>query len=138
MPRKIKLSTAIRLGIKADGKKATGTLAALNKKGEVVGTCALGAAAYGVLGKKEIKNLLKISWNGIEDDHKQNANFAHEAKSYPCSDCVMQAQEHFSDKLNDVLEEHFPDRPEDEIVDLNDNKKWTREKIATFLEKQGL
>jgi len=46
----MKISEAIRIGIKLDGKQLIGTLYDFDETGNAIGCCAIGAAKIGILG----------------------------------------------------------------------------------------
>ncbi len=118
----MKLSVAIRKGIELDGEQCYHNYAEFDKDGKVIRCCALGAAAIGLKGLGH-----------FEPCHEQafsSALLPLLGNSIPKSDVPKEFLDHRGTKRDSFV-------VDDVVVTLNDSLKWTRERIADWLESIG-
>ncbi len=113
----MKLSRAIRKGVKADGVQTFGELIDYDDNNNIVGCCTLGAAYIGALGLDGAKK-----WDRVGGDDPFITVLE---KMVPVEDLPKGFNHYYGRDLAGV------------IISLNDKKGWSREKIATYLEKIG-
>lgn len=124
MPRKLRLATAIRKGVEADGPQVRGTLFRVNRKGKITGCCALGAAMIGV-GLVDPAGTYDPYDDDAFDDGKLDRLITDGLKnvgSCPVKGC----KNLFHNTDGNTLIELVPH--------LNDEHKWSRERIAEWAE----
>lgn len=119
----MKLSAAIRKGIKKDGKQIFGTLFEYKDK-KLVGCCALGAAYIGAFGV----SYAKLYCRGEEGDEADPFNEVLSSR-VPFAKLPREMRALRSIKRDACLD--------DVITSLNDLCKWSREEIANYLEGIG-
>lgn len=117
---KMKLSEAIREGIKKDGFQTQYSLFQYDYKGKIEGCCVLGAALIGV---NKAQQRRSMNWVGDLE----------EATGAPLSFVLP------NDKIPEVVRAHSPQIPSLYFVvtTLNDRHQWSRESIADWLESVG-
>lgn len=141
----MKLSTAIRKGIKLDGKQVRRKVFELNKAGEIIGCCAMGAAAIGQFGLRRMRQVVANAW-AWNDEHKPSAICDLGEWTIDAFDKVRAPSAKRAKLVNvGVPEKCFAfDDPSEAIdlyslvAELNDRLRWSRERIADALAAAGL